>query len=267
MLEIERAEGVYLYDVDGKKYLDLISGISVSNTGHRHPHVVNAIENQLKKYLHLMVYGEYVESPQVQFAKLLAENLPPALNSVYFTNSGAEATEGAMKLAKRVTGRSEIISFHHSYHGSTQGALSVMGDETFRNAFRPLLPMTRLLHYNRESELAFITEETAAVIAEPVQAEAGVIVPDKNYLRALRKRCHQTGTLLILDECQTGLGRTGTLWCFEQFDVVPDVLLLAKSLGGGMPLGAFIASHEMMQTLSHHPALGHITTFGWPVCC
>lgn len=268
MLEIERAEGVYLYDVDGKKYLDLISGISVSNTGHRHPHVVNAIENQLKKYLHLMVYGEYVESPQVQFAKLLAENLPPALNSVYFTNSGAEATEGAMKLAKRVTGRSEIISFHHSYHGSTQGALSVMGDETFRNAFRPLLPMTRLLHYNRESELAFITEETAAVIAEPVQAEAGVIVPDKNYLRALRKRCHQTGTLLILDECQTGLGRTGTLWCFEQFDLVPDVLLLAKSLGGGMPLGAFIASHEMMQTLSHHPALGHITTFGGhPVSC
>lgn len=268
MLEIEKAEGVYLYDLDGKKYLDLISGISVSNTGHRHPHVVNAIENQLKKYLHLMVYGEYVESPQVQFAKLLAENLPPALNSVYFTNSGAEATEGAMKLAKRVTGRSEIISFHHSYHGSTQGALSVMGDETFRNAFRPLLPMTRLLHYNRESELAFITEETAAVIAEPVQAEAGVIVPDKNYLRALRKRCHQTGTLLILDECQTGLGRTGTLWCFEQFDVVPDVLLLAKSLGGGMPLGAFIASHEMMQTLSHHPALGHITTFGGhPVSC
>jgi acetylornithine/succinyldiaminopimelate/putrescine aminotransferase len=268
MLEIERAEGVYLYDVDGKKYLDLISGISVSNTGHRHPHVLNAIEDQLKKYMHLMVYGEYVESPQVQFAKLLAEKLPPSLNSVYFTNSGAEATEGAMKLAKRVTGRSEIISFHHSYHGSTQGALSVMGDEAYRNAFRPLLPMTRLLHYNRENELAFITEETAAVIAEPVQAEAGVIVPDKNYLQALRNRCHQTGALLILDECQTGLGRTGTLWCFEQYDLVPDVLLLAKSLGGGMPLGAFIASHEMMQNLSHHPALGHITTFGGhPVSC
>ncbi|MFI5134648.1 MAG: aspartate aminotransferase family protein, partial [Chitinophagales bacterium] len=239
-----------------------------SNLGHRHPKVIEAIEAQLKKYLHLMVYGEYVESPQVQFAKLLTENLPTQLNSVYFTNSGTEATEGAIKLAKRFTGRSEVVSFRNSYHGSTQGALSVMGDENFRNAFRPLIPGNRLLHFNHEEELFLITEETAAVIAEPVQAEAGVIIPDKKYFQQLRKRCDTVGALLIFDECQTGLGRTGTLWCFEQFEIVPDILLLAKSLGGGMPLGAFIANHELMKTLSFNPALGHITTFGGhPVSC
>lgn len=268
MLEIESAQGVYLCDVRGSKYLDLISGISVSNLGHRHPRVIEAIESQLKKYLHLMVYGEYIESPQVQFAKLLADQLPPGLNAVYFTNSGTEATEGAMKLAKRATGRNEFISFIHSYHGSTQGALSLMGAEYFRNAFRPLLPGSRQLHFNCESELAFITEETAGVIIEPVQAEAGVIIPEKEFMQALRKRCSQTGALLILDECQTGFGRTGTLWCFEPLGIVPDVLLLAKSLGGGMPLGAFIASHELMKSLSKNPALGHITTFGGhPVSC
>jgi acetylornithine/succinyldiaminopimelate/putrescine aminotransferase len=268
MLEIDFAEGSYVVDVSGKKYFDLISGISVSNLGHRHPKVLAAIERQLGKYLHLMVYGEFIESPQVQFAQLLTGHLPQSLNSVYFTNSGAEATEGAMKLAKRVTGRREIISFRNSYHGSTQGALSIMGDEHYRNAFRPLLPATRLLPFNDERALAFITEETAAVIAEPVQAEAGVIIPDTHFMHSLRNRCNQTGTLLILDECQTGLGRTGTLWCFEQFEIVPDMLLLAKSLGGGMPLGAFIAPREMMKALSHHPALGHITTFGGhPVSC
>ena len=268
LLEIEKAEGIYLYDSSGKKYFDLISGISVSNVGHRHPKVIEAIEVQLKKYLHVMVYGEYIESPQVQFAKLLTENLPSQLNSVYFTNSGTEATEGAIKLAKRFTGRSEIVSFRNSYHGSTQGALSVLGDENFRNAFRPLIPGNRLLHFGHEEELALITAETAAVILEPVQAEAGVISADKKYFQLLQKRCNAVGALIILDECQTGLGRTGTLWCFEQLEILPDILLLAKSLGGGMPLGAFIANHELMKALSFNPALGHITTFGGhPVSC
>jgi len=268
MLEIERAEGLYLLDVSGKRYLDLISGISVSNLGHRHPKVISAIEEQLKKYMHLMVYGEFVETPQTQFAKLLTDNLPPQLNSVYFTNSGTEATEGALKLAKRFSNRSEIVSFRNSYHGSTQGALSVLGDENFRNAFRPLIPGNRLLHFNHEDDLLLITEETAAVIAEPVQAEAGVVIPHHKFLQQLRKRCDDTGALLILDECQTGMGRTGTLWCFDQLEIIPDILLLAKSLGGGMPLGAFIANHEMMNSLSNNPALGHITTFGGhPVSC
>jgi acetylornithine/succinyldiaminopimelate/putrescine aminotransferase len=230
--------------------------------------VISAIEEQLKKYMHLMVYGEFIESPQVQFAKLITDHLPPQLNSVYFTNSGTEATEGAIKLAKRFTGRSEIASFRNSYHGSTQGALSVLGDENFRNAFRPLIPGNRLLHYDHENDLTLITNETAAVIAEPVQAEAGVVIPNKKFLQQLRNRCHDVGALLILDECQTGLGRTGTLWCFEQFDIVPDILLSAKSLGGGMPLGAFIANQEIMQSLSFNPPLGHITTFGGhPVSC
>jgi acetylornithine/succinyldiaminopimelate/putrescine aminotransferase len=268
MLEIECAEGLYLFDVTGKKYLDLISGISVSSLGHCHPKVIGAIEDQSKKYLHLMVYGEYVETPQTQFAKLLIDNLPSELNSVYFTNSGTEATEGALKLAKRFTGRSEIVSFRNSYHGSTQGALSVLGDENFRNAFRPLIPGNRLLHFNHEEDLLLITEETAAVIAEPIQAEAGVIIPQHKFLQHLRKRCDDIGALLILDECQTGLGRTGTLWCFDQFEIIPDILLLAKSLGGGMPLGAFIANYELMKSFSNNPALGHITTFGGhPVSC
>lgn len=268
LLEIESAQGIYLFDTSGKKYVDLVSGISVSNLGHRHPKVTAAIVEQLNKYMHLMVYGEYVQSPQVQFSKLLTDHLPPQLNCVYFTNSGAEATEGALKLIKRLTGRTEIISFQNSYHGSTQGALSVMGNEDFRNAFRPLIPGNRLLHFNDVSELGQITGETAAVILEPVQAEAGVVIGEDNFLDKIRQRCDQVGALMILDECQTAFGRTGTLFCFEQYGIVPDILLLAKSLGGGMPLGAFISSREKMSALSKNPALGHITTFGGhPVCC
>jgi len=257
-----------LFDVSGKKYFDLISGISVSNIGHRHPKVISAIENQLKKHMHLMVYGEFIQSPQVQYAKLITDHLPTQLDCVYFTNSGTEATEGALKLSKRLTERTEIISFRNSYHGSTQGALSVMGDENFRNAFRPLIPGNRLLNFNDESEIEQITNETAAVILEPVQAEAGVISAEKTFLKKIRERCGEVGALMILDECQTAFGRTGTLFCFEQYEIVPDILLLAKSLGGGMPLGAFISSKEKMNALSNNPALGHITTFGGhPVCC
>lgn len=268
MLEIVKAEGVSLFDSSGKIYMDLISGISVSNVGHRHPAVITAIEEQLKKYLHLMVYGEYIQSPQVQYASLITAHLPEKLNSVYFTNSGTEATEGAMKLAKRVTGRSEFLSFHHAYHGHTQGALSIMGDEYWKNAYRPLLPGCELIHYNDPGSLAKITTSTAAIIIEPVQAEAGIRVPDAVFLQQVRERCNETGTLLVLDEIQTGMGRTGTLFCFEQFGIVPDILLLAKAFGGGMPLGAFISSGEIMHSLSHDPALGHLTTFGGhPVSC
>ncbi len=267
-LEIVKAEGCTLWDVNGKAYLDLISGISVCNMGHRHPKVVAAIKEQSDKYLHLLVYGEYVETPQVAYAKFLSDHLPASLNCVYFTNSGAEATEGAMKLAKRVSGRTEIVAFQHSYHGSTQGALSVMGDEYWRNAFRPLLPGIRHLTYNDLTQLNQITKSTACVIAETVQAEKGVNIPLKGWLQALRNRCNETGTLLILDEIQAGFGRTGTLWAFDQYGIVPDILLLGKALGGGMPLGAFIASHSLMATLTRDPVLGHITTFGGhPVCC
>jgi acetylornithine/succinyldiaminopimelate/putrescine aminotransferase len=267
-LEIVKAEGCSLYDVDGKEYIDLIGGISVANTGHRHPRVIEAIQKQLDAYLHIMVYGEFVETPQVQYAKLLTDHLPPALNSVYFTNSGAEAVEGAMKLAKRVTGRTGIISFNRSYHGSTQGALSVMGDEYWRNAFRPLLPGVSHLEYNSFESLEEINGQTACVIAETVQGEAGIIVPSKEWMQALRKKCTETGTLLILDEIQAGFGRTGKLWGFEHFDIVPDILLLGKALGGGMPLGAFIADKKLMDHFTDNPVLGHITTFGGhPVCC
>jgi acetylornithine/succinyldiaminopimelate/putrescine aminotransferase len=267
-LEIVKAEGCTLWDVKGKAYLDLISGISVCNMGHRHPKVVEAIKDQADKYLHLLVYGEYVETPQVAYAKFLSDHLPSSLNCVYFTNSGAEATEGAMKLAKRVSGRTEIVAFQHSYHGSTQGALSVMGDEYWRNAFRPLLPGIRHLNYNDLSQLDQITTSTACVITETVQAEKGVRSPTLEWIQALRKRCDDTGALLVLDEIQAGFGRTGTLWAFQQYGIVPDILLLGKALGGGMPLGAFIASHALMATLTHDPVLGHITTFGGhPVCC
>ena len=267
-LEIVKAEGCILYDADGKEYLDLIGGISVANIGHRHPKVIEAIQKQLEAYLHIMVYGEFIETPQVQYAKLLTDHLPASLNSVYFTNSGTEATEGAMKLAKRVTGRTQIIAFNNSYHGSTQGALSVMGDEYWRNAFRPLLPDVLHLEYNSFESLNEITEQTACVIAETVQAEAGIIVPAKEWMQALRKKCTETGTLLILDEIQAGFGRTGKLWGFEHFDIVPDILLLGKALGGGMPLGAFIADKKLMDAFTNNPVLGHITTFGGhPVCC
>ncbi len=266
--EIAKAEGCLLYDVNGNEYIDLIGGISVANIGHRHPKVIEAIQKQLDAYLHVMVYGEFVESPQVQYAKLLTDHLPASLNSVYFTNSGAEAVEGAMKLAKRVTNRTQIIAFNNSYHGSTQGALSVIGDEYWRNAFRPLLPDVSHLGYNSFDSLRSITEQTACVIAEPVQAEAGIIVPSKEWMQALRKKCTETGTLLILDEIQTGFGRTGKFWGFEHFDIFPDILLLGKALGGGMPLGAFIADKELMDALTANPVLGHITTFGGhPVCC
>lgn len=267
-IEIVKAEGCKLYDVNGKEYLDLIAGISVCNVGHRHLKVIEAIQKQLDAYLHIMVYGEMIESPQVQYAKLLTDNLPASLNSVYFTNSGTEATEGAMKLAKKVTGRTQIIGFKNSYHGSTQGALSVMGDEYWRNAFRPLLPDVLHLNYNSFDDLNTITQQTACVIAETIQAEAGIIAPQNGWLKALHNRCTETGALLILDEIQTGFGRTGTLWGFQQFDTVPDIILLGKALGGGMPLGAFIADKKLMDAFTDNPVLGHITTFGGhPVCC
>ena len=267
-LEITGAEGCFLYGADGKTYLDLIGGISVCNIGHRHPAVTAAIKEQADKYLHVLVYGEFIQSPQVQYAKLLADNLPASLNSVFFTNSGTEATEGAMKLAKRVTGRSQLIAFKNAYHGSTQGALSIMGDEYWRNAFRPLLPDILHLEYNAMESLDFITAKTACVIAETVQAEIGVITPAKEWLQALRKKCDAHGVLLILDEIQAGFGRTGSIWAFEQFNIVPDILLLGKALGAGMPLGAFIADRQLMWTLTDNPVLGHITTFGGhPVSC
>lgn len=267
-LEIVKAEGCELIDASGKRYLDLIGGISVANAGHRHPKVVEAIKKQTDDYLHVMVYGEFVQSPQVQYAKLLTQHLPSLLNSVYFTNSGAEAVEGAMKLAKRATGRTEIIAFNNAYHGSTQGALSIIGDEYWRAAYRPLLPDVQHLRYNSFDDLNFITAKTACVIAETVQAEAGIIAPKNDWLQALQARCKEVGALFILDEIQAGFGRTGKLWGFQNFGVVPDVLLLGKALGGGLPLGAFIADKALMDCLTDNPVLGHITTFGGhPLCC
>lgn len=267
-LEIESARGIYLKDIRKKYYIDLISGISVSNLGHRHPAVVRAIQKQMKKYMHLMVYGEYIQSPQVQLAKMVTGLLPSVLDSVYFVNSGSEANEGAIKLAKRYTGRHEIIGFSNAYHGSTHGALSLMGNEYFRNAFRPLLPGTRSLVYNDMASLEQITEKTACVLVEMVQGEAGIIPGDPGFIRALREKCTETGTLLIADEVQTGMGRTGKMFGFEHFDIIPDIITLAKGFGAGMPLGAFISSREIMQSLTHDPVLGHITTFGGhPVSC
>ncbi|MFM7839428.1 MAG: aspartate aminotransferase family protein, partial [Chitinophagaceae bacterium] len=267
-LEIMRAKGNLLIDRSGKKYLDLIAGISVCNVGHRHPAVVKAIQRQLKHYLHVLVYGEIIESPQVQYAHQLTRHLPESLDMVYFTNSGAEAIEGAMKLAKRVTQKTQFISFAKSYHGSTQGALSIMGDETWKNPFRPLLPDVVQGEFNDLSVLKQITGRTAAVVLELVQAERGVYAAEAGWLQALQQRCRDTGTLIIVDEIQTGFGRTGTLWAFEQTPLVPDILVLGKALGGGMPLGAFVAHQKLMLQLSVSPALGHITTFGGhPVCC
>ncbi len=268
MLEIVRAEGIYMYGPDGQKYIDLISGVSVSNTGHRHPKVVEAVKNQVDQYMHLMVYGEFIQSPQVRYAERLAEILPPVLNSCYFVNSGSEAVEGALKLAKRYTGKSRIISFTNAYHGSTHGALSIQGSEVFRNAFRPLLPDTFQIAFNDEKSLSAIDKNTACVIVEPVQGEAGIIYPEDDFLLKIRMRCKSTGALLIFDEIQTGFGRLGQMFAINRFKVVPDILLLAKALGGGMPLGAFISSREIMSALISNPALGHITTFGGhPVCC
>lgn len=267
-LPIVKAKGATLWDDSGKAYIDLGAGICVCNAGHGHPKINEAIHQQVEKYLHIMVYGEVIQTPQVAYAELLAKHLPDGLDSVYFVNSGAEAVEGAMKLAKRLTGRTEIIAANNSYHGSTQGALSILGDEHWRQAFRPLLPGIRHIRHNNFDDLKWITSETACIIIEPIQAEAGVLVPQKRWMRALRERCTETGCLLILDEIQTGFGRTGTLWSFQHFGIVPDVLLLAKALGGGMPLGAFISSRKNMEVLAFNPVLGHITTFGGhPVCC
>jgi acetylornithine/succinyldiaminopimelate/putrescine aminotransferase len=267
-LEIAKASGSKLYDINQKEYIDLIGGVSVCNIGHSNPKVIEAIKIQAENFMHVMVNGELVLSPQTNYAKLLTDHLPSSLNSVFFTTSGTEATEGAMKLAKRFTGRTKIIAFKNSYHGSTQGSLSIIGDEYWRNAYRPLLPDILHLNYNSFSDLEFITNETACVIAETIQAEAGVIVPDNNWIQALRKKCTDTGTLLVLDEIQCGFGRNGSLWAFEQFDVIPDILLLGKALGGGMPLGAFIADKKVMDSFTNNPVLGHINTFGGhPVCC
>jgi acetylornithine/N-succinyldiaminopimelate aminotransferase len=255
MLEFERAQGVYLYNAQGKAYLDLISGIGVSNIGHGNPEVIRAIKEQVDKYMHLMVYGEYVQTPQVKYAQKLASLLPSSLQSVYFTNSGSEAIEGAMKLAKRHTGRNQIIACRNSYHGSTQGALSIMGNEEFKQAYRPLLPGISFINFNNPAHLEQVTADVACVIIEPIQGEAGIRVPEPSYMLALRNKCNQTGTLLVFDENQTAFGRTGKLFAFEHFD-------------GGMPLGAFVSSLEIMGTLKNKPILGHITTFGGhPVCC
>jgi len=267
-LEIIKAEGVYIIDASGKKYMDLISGISVSNTGHRHPAVVKAIKDQADKYLHLMVYGEYIQSPQVKLAGALAALLPEKLNNCYFVNSGSEAVEGALKLAKRYTGRKKIVAFKNAYHGSTHGALSIIGDESYQTPFEPLLPGIEHIELNSPEALKVITSETACVIVEPVQGEAGIIVSTIEFLQALRSKCSETGAMLIFDEIQTGMGRTGTMFAFEKYGIIPDILLLAKGLGGGMPIGAFISSREIMQTLTFNPVLGHITTFGGhPVSC
>lgn len=268
LIEIERAEGVYMYGPEGRRYLDLISGISVSSLGHSHPRIVKAVQAQAAKYMHLMVYGEFVASPQTAFAKALTDILPASLDSVYFTNSGAEAVEGAMKLAKRHTGRTQFVHFKNSYHGSTQGALSLIGDEYFKRAFRPLLPDVLELQYGHMDDLQQISSHTAAVVIDPVQAESGVTIPSAAYMQALRQRCAETGALLIVDEIQTAFGRCGSMFTFEQYGIIPDILLLAKAFGGGMPLGAFIADRRIMHDLTDDPVLGHITTFGGhPVSC
>lgn len=267
-LEIVHAEGIYLIDDKGNKHIDLVSGVSVSNIGHRHPNVVKAIEDQLERYMHVMVYGKFVHGPQVQLARRLSDNLPASLDTVFFVNSGSEAIEGAIKLAKRVTNRAEIIHFRNAYHGGTAGALSVLGHESMKQAFRPLVPATRMLDFNSFEQLNQISNKTAAVLMEPVQAEAGIILPEAGYLQAIRERCNQTGTLLIFDEIQMGFGRSGKLFTFEHFGVVPDILCLAKAMGGGMPIGALVAEKKLMLAFTNHPELGHITTFGGhPVCC
>lgn len=267
-LEIVKAQGTKLYGADGKVYLDLIAGVSVCNVGHSNPKVINAIKKQVDQYMHLLVYGELVETPQVQYAKFITELMPSSLNSVYFTNSGAEAVEGALKLAKRYTGKTQIIAFNKSYHGSTHGALSVLGDEYWRNAYRPLLPDVLHVDYNTEEAINSITDRTACVIIEAAQAERGVYAPDKKWIKSLAAKCKEKGALLIVDEIQTGFGRTGELFGFKKFKITPDIVLLGKALGGGMPLGAFVANKKVMNVLTSNPVLGHITTFGGhPVCC
>lgn len=268
LIEVEKAEGSYLYGPHGEKYLDLVSGFNVSNIGHRHTKVIEAIQHQLEKYLHVTVYGEFVQAPQVQFATALLAQLPSSFGSVYLTNSGAEAVEGSMKIAKRFTGRRQIIAAKNAYHGSTQGALSLIGGTKYQEAYAPLLPEIDFIEFNNINDLTLINENTAAVIVEAIQGEAGIRVPDKAYMKALRDKCTAVGALLIFDEIQTGFGRTGKLFAFEHFDIVPDILMLAKGIGGGMPLGAFVAPKAIMDVIKDNPMLGHITTFGGhPVSC
>ncbi|MEQ8363863.1 MAG: aspartate aminotransferase family protein [Cyclobacteriaceae bacterium] len=268
LIPIERAEGIYLYTPDGKQYIDLISGVGVTNIGHRHPKVVQAIKDQVDKHLHVMVYGEYIQSTPNLLAQKLTSLLSKSLNCCYFVNSGTEANEGALKLAKRATGRTGIISCRKSYHGSTHGSLSVSGNETKKNAFRPLLPDVRFIEFGNADHLSLINNKTACVIMETIQGDAGVRIPTKAYMKNLRKRCDETGTLLILDEIQCGMGRTGSWFAYEQFNIVPDILTIGKAFGGGLPIGAFIADQKLMKLLTHDPMLGHITTFGGnPVCC
>lgn len=268
LIDVDRAEGIYIWDKSGKRYMDMIAGLAVNNIGHRHPAVISAIKAQVDKHLHVMVYGEYIQDAQLALAENLASILPEQLNCSYVVNSGTEAIEGALKLAKRFTGRSEIVSCKGSYHGSTHGAMSVSANETKKAAYRPLLPLVKFITFNDISSLSLITKNTAAVIIEPIQGDAGVRIPHDFFLKTLRAKCDEVGCLLIFDEVQTGFGRTGTFFAFEQFGVIPDILTLGKALGGGMPIGAFISSHEMMRSLTHDPMLGHITTFGGhPVCC
>lgn len=267
-LEIEKAEGIYMYGPGGKRYTDLVSGVSVSNLGHRHPEVVRAVKQQLDRYMHLMVYGELIQSPQVRLAQKMSKTLPPSLDCTYLVNSGSEAIEGALKLAKRYTGRYKTIAFNNAYHGGTAGALSIMGDGPLKNAYRPLLPGIRLVGYNCFEDLVHITRDVSCVVVEPIQGEAGIILPEKGFLEEIRQRCDSSGALLVFDEVQTGMGRTGSMFEFEQSGVIPDILVLAKGFGGGLPLGAFISSRDIMSVLANNPALGHITTFGGhPVSC
>lgn len=267
-IEIIKAKGIYIYSSTGEKYIDLVSGVSVSNLGHLHPAVVDAVKEQLDRYMHLMVYGKYIQSPQVKLTKKLVDNLPENLDSVYLVNSGSEAVEGALKLAKRITGRAEIIAFNNAYHGSTHGALSVLGNEELKSSFRPLLPGITFCNFNDFATIDNISKNTAAIIMEPVQTEAGIILCDIDWLIAIREKCNETGTILIFDEVQLGFGRTGKLFAFENFDVIPDILCIAKAMGSGMPIGAFISSSDYMALLTHNPELGHITTFGGhPVSC
>ena len=268
LVEVERAEGIYIYDKQGKAYMDMISGVAVNNIGHRHPNVVSALKNQIDKYLHVMVYGEFVQDPQQLLVKELLAVLPDSLDGVYVVNSGTEAIEAALKLAKRVTGRTELISFRGSYHGSTHGSMSVSGNEVKKQAFRPLLPDVQFLQHNQLSDLERITEKTAGVILETIQGDAGVRRPSVTFMKALRQRCDKVGAMLILDEIQCGMGRTGKLFAFEHFDIVPDILTLGKALGGGMPIGALVSSQKKLMEFTHAPMLGHITTFGGhPVIC
>jgi putrescine aminotransferase len=267
-LEVEKAENIYLYTPDGKRYIDLISGIAVSGLGHNHPKIVAEVQVQATRHMHVMVYGEFVQNPQVQLAKAICDTLPKPLDNVFFVNSGSEAIEGAMKLAKRYTGRHKIIACKKAYHGATQGALSLSSEEVFKQAFMPLLPGMEYIQFGDEGDLAMIDHETAAVFIEPVQGEAGVRVASAEYFRKLRKRCTETGTLLVFDEIQTGFGRTGKFWAYEHYDIIPDIITSAKGMGGGMPIGAFISSKNIMRTLQTDPVLGHITTFGGhPVSC